>query len=74
MRAVAYEKPQDITSETSLVDVERPMPEAKGHDLLVEIKAISVNPVDTKVRKSREAASAAMLRFSSQATRSSMPV
>lgn len=54
MRAVAYEKPQDISSETALVDVERPVPEATGHDLLVEIKAISVNPVDTKVRKSRE--------------------
>ena len=56
MRAVAYEKPQDISSETALVDVERPTPDAKGHDLLVEIRAISVNPVDTKVRKSREAA------------------
>ena len=56
MRAVAYEKPQDIRSETALVDVERPTPDAKGHDLLVEIRAISVNPVDTKVRKSREAA------------------
>ena len=27
-----------------------PIPQAQGHDLLVEIKAISVNPVDTKVR------------------------
>src|ERR1041384_3617913 len=53
MRAVAYEKPQDISSPTALLDVERPVPEAKGHDLLVEIKAVSVNPVDTKVRKSR---------------------
>jgi zinc-binding alcohol dehydrogenase family protein len=54
MRAVAYEKPQDISAETALIDVERPVPEAKGHDILVEIKAVSVNPVDTKVRKSRE--------------------
>lgn len=30
--------------------IELPMPQAKGHDILVEIKAISVNPVDTKVR------------------------
>jgi NADPH2:quinone reductase len=50
MRAVAYKKPQPISSETSLIDVELPMPEAKGHDLLVEIKAVSVNPVDVKVR------------------------
>ncbi|MGO6997111.1 zinc-binding alcohol dehydrogenase family protein [Rhizobium leguminosarum] len=50
MRAVAYKKPQPISSETSLIDVELPMPEARGHDLLVEIKAVSVNPVDVKVR------------------------
>lgn len=33
-----------------LQDVELPKPVAQGHDLLVEVKAISVNPVDTKVR------------------------
>jgi NADPH2:quinone reductase len=52
MRAVAYKIPQPISAETSLVDVDLPMPEAKGHDLLVEIKAVSVNPVDVKVRAS----------------------
>ena len=52
MRAVAYKIPQPITAETSLIDVELPTPEAKGHDLLVEIKAVSVNPVDVKVRAS----------------------
>ncbi|MDF0698824.1 zinc-binding alcohol dehydrogenase family protein [Rhizobium sp. MC63] len=50
MRAVAYKTPQPITSETSLIDVDLPMPEASGHDLLVEIRAVSVNPVDVKVR------------------------
>ncbi|NKL60649.1 zinc-binding alcohol dehydrogenase family protein [Rhizobium leguminosarum] len=50
MRAVAYKAPQPISAETSLIDVELPMPEAGGHDLLVEIKAVSVNPVDVKVR------------------------
>ncbi|TAY92908.1 zinc-binding alcohol dehydrogenase family protein [Rhizobium ruizarguesonis] len=50
MRAVAYKTPQPISAETSLIDVELPTPEARGHDLLVEIKAISVNPVDVKVR------------------------
>lgn len=30
--------------------VELPVPQAQGHDILVEIKAVSVNPVDTKVR------------------------
>jgi len=52
MRAVAYQKPQSISEESSLIDVELPMPAAKDRDLLVEVKAISVNPVDTKVRAS----------------------
>ena len=50
MRAVAYYEPQPITGETSLVDIDLPKPEAQGRDLLVEVKAISVNPVDTKIR------------------------
>ncbi|MGU9867010.1 zinc-binding alcohol dehydrogenase family protein [Kluyvera ascorbata] len=33
-----------------LSEIELPIPEATGHNLLVEVKAISVNPVDTKVR------------------------
>lgn len=33
-----------------LSEIGLPIPEATGHDLLVEVKAISVNPVDTKVR------------------------
>ncbi|PZM17053.1 zinc-binding alcohol dehydrogenase family protein [Rhizobium tubonense] len=50
MRAVAYKNPQPISAETSLIDVDLPTPEATGRDLLVEIKAVSVNPVDVKVR------------------------
>ncbi|WP_236755849.1 alcohol dehydrogenase catalytic domain-containing protein [Actinomyces radicidentis] len=35
----------------SLIDAEIPAPEAPtGHDILVEVKAVSVNPVDVKVR------------------------
>lgn len=33
-----------------LQQIELPMPVATGHDLLIEVKAVSVNPVDTKVR------------------------
>ncbi|MBO0142521.1 zinc-binding alcohol dehydrogenase family protein [Agrobacterium sp. Ap1] len=51
MRAVGFNQNQPISSETALVDIYLPMPEAKGRDLLVEIRAISVNPVDTKTRK-----------------------
>lgn len=53
MRAIGFHTPQPITSETALVDLELPVPEAAGHDLLVEIKAVSVNPVDTKVRRNQ---------------------
>jgi zinc-binding alcohol dehydrogenase family protein len=52
MRAVGYLEPQAITAETSLIDIELPRPEATGRDLLVEVRAISVNPVDVKVRAS----------------------
>ncbi|MEW5561132.1 zinc-binding alcohol dehydrogenase family protein [Enterobacter asburiae] len=35
---------------SALTAIELPVPVAHGHDLLIEVKAISVNPVDTKVR------------------------
>lgn len=50
MRAVGYKTPLAIEEPNSLVDIEIPRPSPDGRDLLVEIKAISVNPVDTKVR------------------------
>lgn len=52
MKAVGYKNPLPISDPESLLDIEVPTPEAKRLDLLVEIKAISVNPVDTKVRAS----------------------
>ncbi|HEV7437474.1 MAG TPA: zinc-binding alcohol dehydrogenase family protein [Pseudorhizobium sp.] len=54
MRAVGFNRPQPITAATSLLDIDFPQPEATGRDLLVEVKAVSVNPVDTKVRGSAE--------------------
>ncbi|KQQ74121.1 Zn-dependent oxidoreductase [Rhizobium sp. Leaf321] len=53
MRAVGFSENLPITSENALLDIELPEPEAKGRDLLVEIKAVSVNPVDTKQRRSQ---------------------
>ena len=50
MRAIGYQDTGPIDRADSLVDIELPRPEATGRDLLVEIRAISVNPVDTKVR------------------------
>lgn len=51
MRAVAYQIPQPIEAETSLVDIDLPRPEPAARDILVDVKAISVNPVDTKIRR-----------------------
>ncbi len=51
MRAIAYQTPQAITADTALVDIDLPTPEPRGRDLLIEIKAVSVNPVDTKLRR-----------------------
>ena len=52
MRAIGYKTPLPITDDNSLVDIELPKPTPAGHDLLVEVKAVSVNPVDYKVRRS----------------------
>lgn len=52
MKAVGYQTPQPIDQPDALLDITLPEPVATGRDLLVEVKAVSVNPVDTKVRKS----------------------
>lgn len=54
MKAVAYYNALPITDASSLQDIELPAPVAGPRDLLVEVKAISVNPVDTKVRKNMQ--------------------
>lgn len=51
MKAVAYRSPGPIDAPDSLVDLQLPRPQATGRDLLVQVQAVSVNPVDTKVRK-----------------------
>ena len=51
MKAVAYQKAGSITSPEALIDIELDTPVAQGYDLLVRVQAISVNPVDTKIRK-----------------------
>jgi NADPH:quinone reductase len=52
MKAVGLYKHLPIEDPQSLVDLDIQQPQhPTGHDLLVAIKAISVNPLDTKVRK-----------------------
>ncbi len=51
MKAIAYQQASDIRHSESLIDIQLPTPEVSGRDLLVEVKAVSVNPVDTKIRQ-----------------------
>jgi hypothetical protein len=53
MKAVGYLEAGGIEREDSLIDLELPVPEPGARDLRVKVAAVSVNPVDTKVRKSR---------------------
>jgi zinc-binding alcohol dehydrogenase family protein len=50
MKAVALTRYLPITDPESLFNVDLPKPQAAGRDLLVRVEAVSVNPVDTKVR------------------------
>ncbi|MBW4441360.1 MAG: zinc-binding alcohol dehydrogenase family protein [Plectolyngbya sp. WJT66-NPBG17] len=52
MRAIGYQQPGNLDRDQALVDIELPTPTPEGQDLLVEVKAVSVNPVDVKIRRS----------------------
>lgn len=51
MKAIAYQKPLPITDELALQDIVLPEPQPGPRDLLVDVAAVSVNPVDTKRRR-----------------------
>ncbi len=51
MQAVVYTHSRQISEPDALIDATLPDPVPGPRDLLVEVRAISVNPVDTKVRK-----------------------
>ena len=50
MKAIGFNRPLPISDENSLLDIELPTPELRERDLLVEVRAVSVNPADVKVR------------------------
>jgi zinc-binding alcohol dehydrogenase family protein len=54
MRAVAFTRPLAISEPDALVDVEIETPTPGPRDLLVKVEAVSVNPVDFKVRRSND--------------------
>ena len=51
MKAVAFSHSRPIVADDALIDIELPAPDPRQHDLLVEVKAVSVNPVDVKIRR-----------------------
>ncbi len=51
MKAVACVRALPVTDPECLVDLELPDPVPSGRDVLVEVRAVSVNPVDTKIRR-----------------------
>lgn len=51
MKAVGYLHALPADHPESLQDFDMPVPAVEGHDLLVEVCAVSVNPVDTKLRR-----------------------
>lgn len=50
MKAIGYRQSLPIAVANSLIDVTLPDPTPLGHDLLIQVQAVSVNPVDTKMR------------------------
>lgn len=53
MKAIAYSPGSALSDARSLFDTEKAEPVLGDHDLLVGVRAVSVNPVDTKVRDGR---------------------
>ncbi|MFZ5958149.1 zinc-binding alcohol dehydrogenase family protein [Pseudomonas knackmussii] len=54
MKAIGYSHSRPIDAADALLDIQLPEPVPGPRDLLVEVRAISVNPVDTKVRQRAE--------------------
>jgi zinc-binding alcohol dehydrogenase family protein len=51
MKAVGYNRSLPVGDKDALIDFETAKPTPKGRDICVAVKAVSVNPVDYKVRK-----------------------
>lgn len=56
MKAVGYYDCLPVDDPEALVDLELPVPDPRSRDLLVEVSATSVNPVDVKTRLGRPGA------------------
>lgn len=50
VKAVGFYQNHPISHPQALQDIELPTPDLRDRDVLVEVRAVSVNPVDTKIR------------------------
>lgn len=55
MKAFGYTQHGDLDRDDALIELDLAQPEPGQHDLLVKVSAVSVNPVDTKIRRTRPA-------------------
>ena len=53
MKAVGYKIAGALDRPDALIDLDIDKPTATGRDLLVHVQAVSVNPVDYKIRQNR---------------------
>jgi NADPH:quinone reductase-like Zn-dependent oxidoreductase len=54
VKAIGHTKACPITAENALIELELEKPQPGPRDLLVQVRGISVNPVDVKVRELME--------------------
>ena len=54
MKAIATPGPRPVTDPIALIGVEAPEPTLRPHDLLVDVKAVALNPADAAIRQSRD--------------------
>ncbi|NKC13005.1 MAG: zinc-binding alcohol dehydrogenase family protein [Gammaproteobacteria bacterium] len=54
MKAIGYTERGPISAATSVLEFDAEMPSPGASDLLVEVRGVSVNPVDVKVRANRQ--------------------
>lgn len=54
MKAVGFTRYLPIDDPQSLIDLDLPKPAPQGRDILVAVRAVAVNPVDTKVRSPKD--------------------
>lgn len=50
MKAIQFQPGASLDQPNAALEVELPTPTAEGHDILVKIEAVGMNPVDTKIR------------------------